>query len=287
VFEDFNEDGQVDFGERGITGVSITLAGTDDLGHSVSRSQLTDSDGAYVFLNLRPGRYTLTETQPAYLQGIDSVGSAGGSLSATDQFFVELGQGVDGLNYNYGEQPPAGGNVQHGQTAGIGFWNNNNGQTLIKALNGGTGHQLGDWLATTLPNIFGANAGSNDLAGRNNVAVAALFQSDFLLKGVKLDAQVLATALSVYVTNATLDPTNVAVHYGFTVSGDGVGTATVNVGSNGDAFGVANNTTMTVLDLLLSTDDQAVNGVLYKGNVTKRNEANNVFSSVNLDGNIS
>ena len=54
-----------------------------------------------------------------------------------------------------------------------------------------------------------------------------------------------------------------AAKYGFTVSGYGVGTATFNAGSNGDAFGVANNTTMTVLDLLLATDAQAVNGVLY------------------------
>jgi hypothetical protein len=58
---------------------------------------------------------------------------------------------------------------------------------------------------------------------------------------VKLDAQVLATALAVYVTNAALDPTHVAAQYGFLISGDGVGTAMVNVGSSGDAFGVADN----------------------------------------------
>jgi hypothetical protein len=79
----------------------------------------------------------------------------------------------------------------------------------------------------------------------------------------------------------------VATQYGFTVSGDGVGTATVNVGSNGDAFGVANNTTMSVLDLLLATDAQAVNGLLYNGNATRRNHANNVYSAVNQAGNIS
>ena len=77
-----------------------------------------------------------------------------------------------------------------------------------------------------------------------------------------------------------------AAQYGFTVSGDGVGTATVNVGCNGDAFGVANNTTMTVMDLLLATDAQAVNGVLYNGNTTRRNEANDVFSAVNQAGGI-
>lgn len=78
--------------------------------------------------------------------------------------------------------------------------------------------------------------------------------------------------------------TQAAARYGFTVSGDGAGTATVNVGLNGDAFGVANNSTLTLMDLLLAADAQAVNGVLYGGNATKRNEANSVFSAVNQAG---
>jgi uncharacterized delta-60 repeat protein len=293
VFEDFNDDGQIDFGEEGISNVLITLTGTDDLGDAVSQSQLTNSDGAYVFLNLRPGNYTITETQPSgYLQGIDSVGTAGGTLSATDQFSVNLAPEVNGENYNFGEQPAGTGPVTKGQTAGIGFWNNNNGQALIEALPmvtnaDGSVTSVANWLAATLPNMFGANAGSNDLAGKSNAYVAALFQSDFVVKGTKLDAQVLATALSVYATNATLDSTDVAAKYGFTVSGDGVGAATVNVGSNGDAFGVANNTTMTVMDLLLATDAQAIDGVLYNGNTTKRNEANAVYSAINQAGSIS
>jgi hypothetical protein len=289
VFEDFNDDGQVDFGEKGISGVTVTLAGTDFLGNPVNLSQQTDSDGAYVFLNLLPGTYTITETQPAgYAQGIDSVGTAGGSLAATDQFRVSLAAGVNGENYNFGEQPGGSGPVNKGQTAGIGFWNNKNGQALILALNGGGGsHQLGDWLAATLPHMFGANSGGNSLAGKSNASVAALFQSDFVVKGVKLDAQVLATALAVYATNATLDNTAVAANYGFVVSGNGVGARTWNVGSAGDAFGVANNTTMTVMDLLLATDSQAINGLLYNGNATKRNEANAVYSALNQAGSIS
>jgi hypothetical protein len=284
VWEDFNDDGQVDFGEKGISGVTVTLTGNDFLGNPVSLAQQTDGDGAYVFLNLQPGTYTITETAPAgYLPGIDSVGTAGGSVAAPGQFAVPLGLEVNGLNYNFGEQPPAGGAVQRGQTAGIGFWNNKNGQALIKGLNGGTGHQLGDWLAATLPHIFGKNS-ANDLAGQSNAAVAALFQQDFVLKGVKLDAQVLATALSVYATNATLDPTQVAAQYGFTVSGDGAGVATVNVGSNGAAFGVANTTTLTLMDLLLATDEQAVNGVLYNGDALRRSQANAVYSAVNQAG---
>jgi hypothetical protein len=290
VWEDFNNDGQVDFGEKGIDGVTITLTGTDFLGNAVNLPpQQTDSGGAYVFLNLLPGTYTLTETSPAgYLPGIDSVGTAGGIVVAPGQFSVPLAAGVNGLNYNFGELPPASGSVQPGQTAGIGFWNNKNGQALIKALPvvtnaDGSVTSVANWLAATLPHIFGKNS-ANDLTGQSNAAVAALFQQDFVLKGVKLDAQVLATALSVYATNATLDPTQVAAQYGFTVSGDGAGTATVNVGSNGAAFGVANNTTLTLVDLLLATDEQAVNGVLYNGDALKRSEANAVYSAVNQAG---
>jgi hypothetical protein len=286
VFADFNDDGQIDFGENGISGVSVHLTGTDDLGHAVDHTVQTDGDGAYVFRNLRPGSYALTETPPAgYLPGIDSVGTAGGSVAAPGQFAVPLGVGVNALNYNFGEQPPAGGGVHHGQTAGIGFWNNKNGQALIKALNGGTGHQLGEWLAATLPNVFGKNS-ANNLAGQSNAYIAALFQQDFVQKGVKLNAQVLATALSVYATNATLDPTQVAARYGFKVSGTGAGTATVNVGCCGAAFGVANNSMLTLMDLLVATDEQAVNGVLYNGDLLKRIEASLVYGFVNEAGGI-
>src|SRR5262249_54534952 len=148
-----------------------------------------------------------------------------------DQFFVQLGLQADGLNYNYAEVSTGTGTVHKGQTAGIGLWNNKNGQALIKALPvatnaDGSVNSVANWLAATLPNTFGAHAGSNNLTGKSNAAVAALFQQDFLLKGVKLDAQLLATALSVYATNATLDSTAVAAQYGFTVSRDGAGTAT-------------------------------------------------------------
>ena len=135
--------------------------------------------------------------------------------------------------------------------------------------------------------MFGANAGGNDLALQSNAYIAALFQSDFVVKGVKLDAQVLATALAVYATNATLDNTAVAASYGFVVSGDGLGAATWNVGSDGDAFGVANNTSMTVMGLLLATDGQAINGLLYNGNAARRNEANAVYSALNQAGSVS
>jgi hypothetical protein len=207
---------------------------------------------------------------------------------SADQFKVNLAAGLDALNYNFGERPAATGAVHSGQAAGIGFWNNKNGQALIKALNGGgtagTSTQLGTWLATTFPHMYGAPSGDNDLTGKNNAYVAAFFQSRFVLKDQKLDAQVLATALAVYVTDGTLDNTGVGTQYGFIVGGHGVATATFNVGANGAAFGVADNTVMTVMDLLLATDAQADNGNLYSGNTVKRNKANTVFGSINQAG---
>jgi hypothetical protein len=232
---------------------------------------------------------SLRLTRPATRRASTRSAPPAGACHGTHQFSVALGAGVNGLNYNFGEQSPSTGSVKKGQAAGIGFWNNKNGQALIKALPvvtnpDGSVTSVANWLAATMPNTFGIHAGSNNLTGQSNAFVAALFQQDFVMKGVKVDAQVLATALSVYATNATLDSTHVAAQYGFTVGGDGLGAAGVNVGGAGDAFGVANNTTMTVMDLLLATDAQAVNGVLYNGNTTKRSHANDVYSAINQAG---
>jgi hypothetical protein len=41
---------------------------------------------------------------------------------------------------------------------------------------------------------------------------------------------------------------------------------------------------MTVMDILLAADTQTANGVLYNGDATKRNKANNVFSGINQAG---
>ena len=103
--------------------------------------------------------------------------------------------------------------------------------------------------------IFGASAGSSNLAGKDNTFIATFFQNRFVVHGQKLDAQVLATALAVYVTDGTLDNTGVGTQYGFTVSGNGDATATYNVGTNGVAFGLADNNTMIVMDLLLAAEE--------------------------------
>jgi len=79
VWVDENDDGEVNFGEKAIAGVAVTLTGTDDRGHAVSLSLTTDAQGIVEFVNLRPGSYTLVETQPSgYLDGKDTLGTVNG-----------------------------------------------------------------------------------------------------------------------------------------------------------------------------------------------------------------
>ena len=147
VWEDTNNDGEVDLAEKAIAGVTIHLTGVDDRGNAVSRSMPTDSQGIFEFTDLRPsgiGGYTLTEDQPTtHVDGKEHLGTVNGVLSgvAIDNVFSQIAlasPGSVGVNYNFGERLPIGSPVQQGQTAGIGFWQNKNGQALINALNGGS-----------------------------------------------------------------------------------------------------------------------------------------------------
>jgi hypothetical protein len=175
--------------------------------------------------------------------------------------------------------------VQDGLTGGIGFWNNNNGQRLIDSFNGGAASTaLSGWLATNFGNLYGAGAGANNLTGFSNAQVAAFFQSQFALPG-SLEAQVLATALNVYATTLSLGGT-VGQAYGFSVSADGLGAYTFNVGSDGAAFGAANNATGNVYALLQGVNDQAVLGVLYGGDKALRNEASDLLGALMKAGSI-
>jgi uncharacterized delta-60 repeat protein len=305
VWVDFNNDGEVNFGELAIEGVTISLTGFDDLGQPVNLSTTTDINGIYSFTDLRPSNaagYSIIQSQPAgYLDGLDTLGTIDsaivGSDVVNDAFSgIVLPPGSLAENYNFGERPANGGNVGSGQTATIGFWQNKNGQNLIKALNGGaTATQLGSWLAATFPNMYGA------LAGLDNSQVAAHYKTLFGRNGQsspggppKVDAQIMATALAVYVTNQTLAGTTAAA-YGFQVTQYGVGAASFNVGNNGAAYGVADGTFVSVMDLLLAVNARSSNGLLFDQNgdgmispeeAGMRTMANNVFSLINESGGV-
>jgi fimbrial isopeptide formation D2 family protein/uncharacterized repeat protein (TIGR01451 family) len=106
VYVDLNTNGIKDGNDTGIANVTVTLTGTDGQGNSVRSVATTDRLGNFSFTNLRPGTYTLTETQPAYRQGTNAVGSTGGTLAADLVSGITLRSGSVGTNYLFGEILP-------------------------------------------------------------------------------------------------------------------------------------------------------------------------------------
>jgi uncharacterized repeat protein (TIGR01451 family) len=104
VYVDSDNNGIKAAGESGIPGTKVTLAGSDDRG-SINIPMSTGADGGYCFMNLRPGTYTITETQPAgYLDGKDTQGTPGTGTTGNDVFSnIALSQNVNGQNNNFGE----------------------------------------------------------------------------------------------------------------------------------------------------------------------------------------
>jgi Domain of unknown function DUF11/SdrD B-like domain len=91
--------------EPGVAGVTVRLTGTDDLGNPVNLTIITTPSGAYSFNNLRPGLYTVTETQPANLgDGLDTIGLNGGGTAGNDFISgIRLNSGTAATAYNFGE----------------------------------------------------------------------------------------------------------------------------------------------------------------------------------------
>lgn len=169
------------------------------------------------------------------------------------------------------------------QAATMGFWANL-GQSLINDFNGGsTSTNLANWLSATLPNLYGATSGANSMTGKTNADVLATYNRLYGVTGTKFDAQVMATALNVYATNSNLSGTT-ATGFGFAVDATGLADATFNVQGWGTAFGLANNSTTTVMDLLTRANARSSNGVLFNGNSANLNLAFSMFSYINAAG---
>jgi uncharacterized repeat protein (TIGR01451 family) len=110
VFADLNHNLVEDGGETGITGVTVTLSGTDDAGGVVSSTTTTTSTGAYSFTGLRPSNaagYTVTESQPAtYFHEGQVFGSTGGS-TGDHSITTYLGVNANSTANNFAEEQPA------------------------------------------------------------------------------------------------------------------------------------------------------------------------------------
>ena len=171
-------------------------------------------------------------------------------------------------------------NLGHGDTATIGFWANKNGQGVITCENGGASSTaLGSWLASTFPKLFGSNTGIANLTGATNTQVAAAFVNAKNGGAPKTTAQVFGAALAVYVTSSSTGTAGCVSKFGFNF-GAGTGGKLYNVGSNGAAIGLTNNTSYTVLQLLQQAN------ALWPWTSAQANAINNIFDGINSSGDI-
>jgi hypothetical protein len=262
------------------TGTIATFTNPDPYGSAASYSAIiTWSDGS-------TSNGTITGSGTLTVQGSHTYDDPG-----TDAVSVQishiLGNTTTATVLATATVVTLGQSVQSGLTGNIGFWHSKTGQALINSFNGGsTATALSGWLAGAFPNLYGANAGNNDLAGQFNSQVVAFFKSQAALPGSNVEAQVLATALNAYATTLSLGGT-IGQAYGFNVSADGLGADSFNVGADSAAFGVAKKTTLNVYELLKAVDRQAVLGVLYNGDPTLQKLANHLFHLLNDTGSIS
>jgi subtilase family serine protease len=164
---------------------------------------------------------------------------------------------------------------------------------VINSFNGGsTATALGNWLASTYPKLFGASNPytGTSLAGLTNAGVAQVYLNLWNPSGVTKNTyvQAFAVALGVYADSSSLGWNTTAQQKGFVLVTGGGGSAMYNVGSNGAAFGVANNTSLPVSTILqtLNNNFTPSTGLFYGGDQTKTSAANNVFNGINTTGDI-
>jgi hypothetical protein len=166
-----------------------------------------------------------------------------------------------------------------GLTKPLSFWNGPSGQKLILSFGlTGTGQTLGQWLATTLPRLYGGMGGAPNLSLSGNGQIATYY-SMVASKGSTLDALVLSTAFDVFASTLSLGGTT-ATAYGFMPNSNGLGAYLFDIGNNGAAFGVNNNTSLNVYELLLAADKNAMGGEPWGTNTFLRAEGVNVFLGV-------
>ncbi len=106
---DPNDDGIDLPGEAGIPGVSVTLAGTRDLGFAVAATIIsTASDGSYSFPNPRPGTYSVTEAAPGgTIDGKVTPGPDGGTAGPGKVSGIVLASGTSAPGNDFAAFHPA------------------------------------------------------------------------------------------------------------------------------------------------------------------------------------
>jgi hypothetical protein len=257
------------------TGGIVTFTNADPFGDASSYTAVIDWGDGTTSTGTITGTGTLTVSGPHTY-------AAAGNYALSVQISHNLGDTTTAIVYPTATVVNLGQSVQGGLTGGTGFWNNKNGQRLIDSFNGGPDSTaLSTWLATSFPNLFG------DLHGFRNSDVAAFYQSQFAQPGSNnLQVELLATGLNIYATTQSLGGT-AAEAYGFQVTATGLGADSFNVGSDGAAFGVANNTILNVYALLEAVNEEALNGFFDPSNTILQKEASDLFNALDKAGAIS
>ncbi|HQR06598.1 MAG TPA: choice-of-anchor E domain-containing protein [Gemmatales bacterium] len=113
VYADNNNNGIREATEVVFANIKVKLTGTDDRGAAINLTISTDANGLYSFGNLRPGKYTITEsTLPTgYNAGKITAGSLGGTLATTRTINnITTPVGSAGVDNNFGHlaiKPPS------------------------------------------------------------------------------------------------------------------------------------------------------------------------------------
>ena len=119
VYTDTNASGVYNSAsDPALVGVTLTLSGTDGLGHPVNATTTSGAGGAYSFGTLRPGTYTVTETVPAtytatasppaggHRRANDGTASTSGIPPSTVISGIVTTSGQSGVNFNFGDFLP-------------------------------------------------------------------------------------------------------------------------------------------------------------------------------------
>jgi hypothetical protein len=178
VYVDTNNNGVRDANEIGVPGTVVTLTGTPNGGAAITLTAMTDDDGNYSFTNLSGGKYTITEAQPATMfDGIDVVGTQGGTLGNDVISEIVLDAGEEGTGNNFGEL----GLLPQFVTKRLFLASTPEWPTLLRVLGSRAAELAGNEtladqiIGGTIPSVVAAN---NTTAAANNNGDAAEFVPD-------------------------------------------------------------------------------------------------------------